>query len=95
MSLYVVLADVNEREFQNAQEFVNLWGSVRSDLAALEADLVDTYALLGGYDFLVTLEADDKETAMEASLLMERQGLDAETMQALPVDHLGELVDDV
>jgi uncharacterized protein with GYD domain len=95
MTHYVVLADVNEQEFQNAQDFVTVWGNVRDDIREIGGELIDTYALLGGYDFLVTFDVPDEQLAMEIALAIERHGLDTETMQAMPVDRFGELVDDV
>ena len=95
MSRYVVLANVDGREFQNAQEFASLWGTVRNDIEELDGEIIDAQALLGGYDFLVTLEADSVQLAMEIALAIERHGLDTKTMQALSVDQLGEIVDDI
>ena len=95
MSTYTVLADVNEREFQNAQELVTIWGDIREDVERLGGELVDSYALVGGYDFLLTFEVDDEDAAMQIAIAIERHGLDTETMRAVPIERMGELVDDI
>ena len=95
MATYTVLADVNEKEFQNPQELVTIWGDVREDIERLGGELLDSYALVGGYDFQLTFEVADEDAAIQIAMAIERHGLDTETMRALPIDRLGELVDDV
>lgn len=95
MATYSVLADVNENEFQNPQELVTVWADIREDIERLGGELLDSYALIGGYDFQVTYEVDDEDAAIQIAMAVERHGLDTHTMRALPIDRLGELVDDV
>lgn len=38
---------------------------------------------------------EDSETAFQVTQVIERRGLDTETMEALPLERVGELVDDV
>lgn len=89
------MIDVSDSDLQNAQEFASLWGRVGEDLQELGGEVIDTYALLGRNDFLVVFEAPDLDVALQASLAIERYGLDSETMVGLPVDRLGEVVEDV
>ncbi|QLG62901.1 GYD domain-containing protein [Halorarum salinum] len=95
MSTYIALADVNEQEFQNPQELVSIWGDIREDVEKLGGELLDSYALVGGYDFVVTFEVDEEDAAMQIAMAIERHGLDTQTMRAIPTDRLGELVDDI
>lgn len=95
MSTYTVLADVNEGEFQNAQELVSIWGDIREDIERLGGDLLDSYALIGGYDFLLTFEVEEEDAAMQIAMAIERHGLDTQTMRAMSIDRMGELVDDI
>lgn len=95
MSTYVGLIDVNEPEIQNVQELASIWGDIRSDVESQGGELLDTYALLGSRDFLVLFEADDEEAALKIAVAMERYGLDMETMQAVALDRLGELVEEI
>jgi uncharacterized protein with GYD domain len=95
MATYTVLADVNEDEFQNPQELVTIWGAIREDIEKLGGQLVDSYALVGGYDFQLTFEVEDEDAAIQIAMAIERHGLDTETMRALPVERLGELIEDV
>jgi len=95
MPIYVMIADVNEQEFQNVQELSSIWGEIRTDIEKLGGELVDSYALLGEHDFLVVFEVDAEDDAFEIAIAVERYGLDTETMPARSTDRLGELVDDI
>jgi uncharacterized protein with GYD domain len=95
MPTYIAHVDVNEDQFQNPQELVSIWGTIREDIEQLGGEITDTYAILGEYDFHVTFTVDSSETAFQVTQIIESQGLDTKTMEALPLDRLGELVDDV
>lgn len=89
------MIDVSDSDLQNAQEFATLWGRVEEDVQELGGEVLDTYALLGRNDFLVVFDAPDLDVALQASLAIERYGLDSETMVGLPVEQLGEVVEDI
>lgn len=95
MATYMALVDVDETRVQNVQELATVWGDVRGDVADVGGDLLDAYAVLGEHDFLVLFEASDREEALQISVGMERYGLDTQTMELIPVERFGELVDDI
>jgi uncharacterized protein with GYD domain len=95
MPTYIAHVDVDEAEYQNPQELVSIWGTVREDVQQLGGELLDTHAVLGPYDFDVRFRVEDDDAAFRVTQAIERHGLDTETLQALPVERLGELVDDV
>lgn len=95
MPTYISQVDVNEDRFQNPQELLTAWGTIREDVEQLGGEIVDTYAILGDYDFHVMFTVDSSETAFQVTQVVEGQGFDTKTMEALPLDRLGELVDDV
>lgn len=95
MGTFTILADVNEQEFQNPQELVTIWGSIREDIERLGGELVDSYALVGSYDFVLTFEVPEEDAALQIALAIERYGLDTRTMRAISIDRFGELVDDI
>ncbi|XVH30611.1 GYD domain-containing protein [Haloferacaceae archaeon DSL9] len=95
MGTYMALIDVNEQEIQNVQTLAVIWGDIRNDIEELGGELRDAYAILGERDFLVLFDADTMEMAMQISIAMERYGLDTQTMELLPVDDLGKIVEDI
>ena len=94
MPTYASLVDVRT-DFQNAQELASVWGDIRTDLGDQPADLQHTYAILGEYDFLVIMEAPDRDAAYQAGVALERHGLDAQTMEIIPTEELAQVVDDL
>ncbi|MFC7166727.1 GYD domain-containing protein [Halospeciosus flavus] len=95
MSTYVALADVNEGEFQNVQELAAIWGDVRADIEGLDCELRDAYVLLGDHDALLVFDAEDEHQALEVSMAVERYGVHLDTMEAIDVDDLGKVVEDI
>jgi uncharacterized protein with GYD domain len=94
MPTYITQVDVNEDQFQNAQELVSIWGAIRDDIEDLGGELDETYAILGDYDFHVMFTVDSNEAAFQVTQVIERHGLDTKTMEALPLDRIGEIVQD-
>ena len=94
MPKYASLVNVRE-DVQNPQEFTSVWGDIRRDLEDHEAELTDTYAILGEYDFLVIMEAPGRDAAFQAGLALERYGFDSQTMEIIPTEQLAQVVDDI
>ena len=94
MGTYVALVDVREEQIQNAQDLATVWSEIRDDVSDVGGELIDAYAVLGEHDFLVLFEADGPEHAMQISIGVERYGLDTQTMEVIPVERMGELVED-
>ena len=96
MPTWVALIEVADAKFQNLQELTSIWGDLRLEVEETNPDIeiVDTYALLGRYDFLLVFEAPDRDAVFELSLAVERQGLDMTTMEGVPIEHFAELVTD-
>lgn len=95
MGTYMALIDVNEPQIQNAQELAAIWGDIRNDIDEIGGTLHDSYAILGERDFLALFEADGRNTAMQISIRMESYGLDTQTMELVPEEEFGELVEDI
>lgn len=95
MPTYILQIDVNEDEYQNPQELVSVWGAIREDIERLGGEVGTTYAVLGDYDFHLIVDVPDGETAFQATQAIERYDLDTKTMRALPLERIGELIDDI
>ncbi|WP_232687394.1 GYD domain-containing protein [Halobacterium zhouii] len=95
MPTYAAIATVETGRFQNAQELASIWGDVQTDLEDKNCHLIDAYVLLGERDVLLLFEADSREDALQASIAVQRYGISMDTMEAMNVDRLGELVDEL
>ena len=93
MQTWVALVEVVDTEFQDLHELASLWGDINIELEEIDAELRETYALLGRYDFLVVFEAPDRESVFEVSLAAERHGLDMDSMEGIPIEEFGGMVD--
>lgn len=94
MPVFATLIDLTDAEFQNAQEFVSMWGRVRNEVEEIGVNIRETYALLTDHDLLVIFEAADVDIALQTSLAMRRHGLNVDTMAAVPFEHIADFVDD-
>lgn len=94
MQTWVSLVEVDGSEFQDLHELASLWGDINLELEEIDAELEETYALLGRYDFLLVFRAPDRDSVFEVSLAAERHGLDMNTMEGVPIEHFGSLVNE-
>ncbi|MFB6071914.1 MAG: GYD domain-containing protein [Halobacterium sp.] len=95
MPTYAAFANVETGEFQNAQELASIWGDLRQDLETRDCELRDAYVLLGERDVLLLFDAESRQAALEASIAAERYGIEMQTMEAMHVDDLGDVVEDI
>lgn len=95
MPTYMILADVDEQEFQNPQELASIWGDIATDVEEVGGEMLESYAVMGGHDFVIIYDVDDAESAFQVAVAVERYGIDTTSMRLFPVDRLGEIVDDV
>jgi len=92
---YVSLVDVSDPNVQNVQELAATWGDVREELAEVGVEVEDAYVILGEVDFVVVLDAESTDAAFRADVVLERHGLDVQTMEALPTEEFGALVEEL
>lgn len=92
---FVALIDVAESNAQNVQEMASVWGDIREEFDQIGASVEEAYAVLGQFDFLVTFEGPDTETAFKADLVLERHGLTVQTMEVIETEELSQLVEDL
>ena len=95
MPTYASLIEVDDRDVQNPQEFASIWGEIETELTDHDAQLLDSYAVLGECDFLTVFEVSDRKGAFETSMILGRHGLSARTMSVVDTDDFAHLVDDV
>ena len=95
MPKYAVLVTIDDAEFQNVQDIATLWGEIRTEIGDRDAELLESYAALGGYDFIVTIDAADRDAAYQTALAIGRHGLQTETIPVERTEKFADLVDDI
>ena len=69
------------------QELPERMRDVNEEVEALGVRIIDQYALLGQYDFLNIIEADDEATVAKLAISLAARGtLKTVTLPAIPVD---------
>ena len=91
MSLYFLLGTLTERGQQMLRNNPNLPTEISRSIDTDEAEVLGQYAVLGRYDFVMLVEADDNQAVAKLSLEMGvRVGLHIETLPALAVGVLSD-----
>lgn len=95
MPTYVSIVQLAGRDVQNMQELASIWGEIKTEFEEHDAELHDSYAILGEHDFLVIFDASDHKGAFKSALTLHRHGLDAQTMEIMDTDDFASLVDEI
>ncbi|MFC6766153.1 GYD domain-containing protein [Natrinema soli] len=95
MPTYATLVDLVDRDVQNAQELASIWGEIRTEFEEHGAQLHDSYAALGEYDFLIVFETDDNKAAFKSALTLHRHGLEGKTMEIVDTEDFSDIVDEI
>ncbi|PSP87635.1 gyd domain protein [Halobacteriales archaeon QS_4_66_20] len=92
---YAILAQLQEAELQNPHDMASMWGTITNECGEIGVEILDSYAVLGQYDFLVIADTQSRGQVLQAALIMERYGLDVQTMEIVSTDEFAQLVEDV
>jgi uncharacterized protein with GYD domain len=91
MSLYFLLGSLTHDGQRMLHGNPNLIVDRTRDLNINGAEILGQYAVLGRYDFVMMVEADDNDAVARLSLeLGMRTGLHLETLPAIPIGFMGE-----
>lgn len=94
MATYASLVRV-QRDFQNIQELAVIWQEVEAEMEDFDGALIESFAVLGEFDFLAIFEAPDSDAALQVALTLQRNGLDMQTMEVVTTDRFASLVEDL
>jgi uncharacterized protein with GYD domain len=91
MSLYFLLGSLTHDGQRMLHGNANLIADRTRDLNVNGAEILGQYAVLGRYDFVMMVEANDNDAVARLSLeLGMRTGLHLETLPAIPIGFLGD-----
>ena len=90
MSLYFLLGSLTHDGQRMLHGNPNLIVDRARELKVSGAEILGQYAVLGRYDFVMIVEADDNDAVARVSLeLGMRTGLHLETLPAIPIGFMG------
>jgi uncharacterized protein with GYD domain len=91
MSLYFLLGTLTATGQQNVHDNRDLSMETSRSIQVKGAEILGQYAVLGRYDFVMMVEADDNDAVARLSLeLGVRIGLHIETLPAIAIGFLAE-----
>ena len=87
MATYVMLSTLTSRGAQTVKAKPGRIKEVNREIEKMGGKITAQYAVLGPYDFLTILEADDNETVARISLEIGARGsVKILTLSAVPID---------
>jgi len=87
MAEYIVLSKLTAEGRTTIKERPERLKEVNKEIEKMGAKVTKQYALMGKYDFLTILEAEDNETVMKVMVELGSRGtLETTTLAAMPVD---------
>ncbi len=89
MPVYVALSKLTEEGSKTIKKNPERIKEVNHDLEAMGVKVLAQYAVLGQYDFVNILEADNNDVIVKMSVEIGSRGsVQLQTMPAVPVDQL-------
>ncbi|KXB09594.1 GYD domain superfamily [candidate division MSBL1 archaeon SCGC-AAA833K04] len=89
MPTYVVLSRLTSEGRKTIKTNPDRIKEVNKELEEMGAEIVDQYAVFGGYDFVNILKVSDIQTMAKISVEMGSRGsVQLETLRALKIDEL-------
>ena len=93
MPYYCMLTTLGPDGWATIREHPERIGQVRQEVEAMGLKVVVQYALMGQWDFLNIIEAPDEKTMAAAAVSLAARGtMRTNTMQAIPVEELIEVL---
>ena len=91
MSLYFLLGTLTSTGQQLVHDNPDLLVNATRDILVRGAEILGRYAVLGRYDFVIMVEADDNEAVARLSIeIGVRTGMHVETLPAIAIGFLAD-----
>ncbi len=91
MSKYIIISNLTDEGSKALKKKPDRVKEVNSEVEAMGVKVLDQYAVLGNFDFLTIVEADDDATVAKAVVeIASRGSIKTATYKAIPVDEFVE-----
>lgn len=89
LGIYIILSKLTDEGAKTLKTRPERVNEVNEELKKMGVRIIEQYAVLGEYDFVNIVEADDNITVMKAMVELASRGtIRTVTMPAIPVDDL-------
>ena len=87
MSIYIIISNLTDEGAKTLKKNPGRVKEVNAELKDMGLKVLDQYAVLGNFDFLTVVEADDEATVGKAIVeILSRGSIKTATYKAIPID---------
>ena len=87
MSRYIIISNLTDEGAKTLKKNPGRVKEVNAELKDMGVKVLDQYAVLGNFDFLTVVEADDEATVGKAIVeILSRGSIKTATYKAIPID---------
>jgi uncharacterized protein with GYD domain len=87
MSRYIIISNLTDEGAKTLKKNPGRIKEVNAELKVMGVNVLDQYAVLGNFDFLTIVEADDETTIARAVVeIASRGSIKTVTYKAIPID---------
>ncbi len=87
MSRYIIMSNLTDEGAKTLKKNAGRIKEVNAELKSMGVNVVDQYAVLGNFDFISIVDAEDDNLVMKAVIAIASRGsIKTETYKAVPID---------
>ncbi|PWB54256.1 MAG: GYD domain superfamily [Candidatus Methanoperedenaceae archaeon] len=87
MSRYIIISNLTDEGAKTLKKNAGRIKEVNSELKSMGVNVIDQYAVLGNFDFVTIVEAEDDIMVMKAVIAIDSRGsIKTATYKAIPID---------
>jgi len=87
MSRYIIISNLTDEGAKTLKKNAGRIKEVNAELMSMGVNVIDQYAVLGNFDFVTIVEAEDDINVMKAVIAIDSRGsIKTATYKAVPID---------
>jgi len=87
MSRYIIISNLTDEGAKTLKKNAGRIKEVNAELKSMGVNVIDQYAVLGNFDFVTIVEAEDDIMVMKAVIAIDSRGsIKTATFKAVPID---------
>ncbi len=92
MARYIIISNLTDEGAKTLKKNPGRVKEVNAELKGMGVNVLDQYAVLGNFDFLNIVEADDETIAKAVVEIASRGSIKTATFKAIPIDEFIESI---
>lgn len=95
MQTYITLTKFTPEGIKNLKDWNSSYNEMKRIAETIGVNITGAYSLLGPYDMMFIIEAEDEKDLMRQALLFSTKGATVETWTAVPADEFSEVTNSI